>query len=281
MRPLVQLFAIPLLLLGIATASAADAGKPAPAAKPADTAMTAGDKKPAAAAATVTTADLVAADEAEKARKKAKLESDNTWVAMFKSMGTTGYFIAALALLLVIIWIERVINLRLYNLSPEGLADKAMKLWDAKDYEGIKALAQKDGSTLARLINFVVNNREKDFNIVAETAATVAQRGIQQQHQANYWLTVISTLGPLLGLFGTVVGMIDSFRAVAIAGDIGDTAMVAEGIYKALVNTLCGLAIAMTAICVYFYYKNKLAKFALILEDDADRLLVAWFAGKK
>jgi biopolymer transport protein ExbB len=280
MLRLSQFIAVPALLLSLAIAGAADtpAGKPAPAATPAAAAAAAA---PTASAAGLGRTDLASEEQRAKEAKKKQLEEENNWIAMIKCMGATGYFIGALALVFLVIWVERMINLRMSKISPEGLAEKAKELWKKKDFDGVRALADGSPSTLGRLISFLVNNRDRDFNIVAETAATVAQRGLARQHQANYWLTVVSTLGPLLGLFGTVVGMIDAFRAVAIAGDIGDTSMVAEGIYKSLVNTLFGLAIAMAAIGVYHYYKNKLAKFALQLEDDADHLLVAWFGASK
>ncbi len=81
-------------------------------------------------------------------------------------------------------------------------------------------------------------------------------------HRLSY-LALIGTISPMIGLFGTVHGMIDSFSYIAIAGGSPDPNILAEGISTALVTTLIGLAIAIPAIAAYNILRNRIQRLVL------------------
>lgn len=222
-----------------------------------------------------------AEDAAKKTARDKKVKEDNSLVGQYKAMGTTGYFLTALGLVGLLLILSRFFGLTQRVIVPDGLADKARDLWKAGNIDGVKALAATDSSVLARVIEFLAENKDADFEKVAAGAQTVAGRGIAQQGQSNYWLAVVATIAPLLGLFGTVVGMIDAFQVVAVAGDIGDTSMVAEGIYKALVTTEVGLLIAMPTLATFHYMKVRLTKLTISLEDECDQLIMNFYGKSK
>jgi len=91
------------------------------------------------------------------------------------------------------------------------------------------------------------------------------------------YLSLIGNIGPLLGLLGTVTGMISSFQIIETmkAPTPGD---LAKGVYESLVNTTIGLFIAITFLSAYFFMKNKLADITLKINNEVSDLLSRVFA---
>jgi biopolymer transport protein ExbB len=92
----------------------------------------------------------------------------------------------------------------------------------------------------------------------------------------TYPLAAVAGLSPLLGLFGTVLGMIESFEMVAIAGSMGDPALLASGISKALVTTAFGLFVAIPTLFFYHLFKLRTNYLAKLLEEEASTLMSEW-----
>src|SRR3989442_10556462 len=94
--------------------------------------------------------------------------------------------------------------------------------------------------------------------------------------QRAYPLGTVATLEPLLGLLGMVLGMIESFEKVALAGALGNPAQLASGISEALVTTALGIGLAIPFLALYHYFKNKTNNFKLLLEEDVTELIIEW-----
>jgi len=107
-------------------------------------------------------------------------------------------------------------------------------------------------------------------------AGDIASREIAQQLQRAYPLAVVATLEPLLGLLGTVLGMIESFDSIVQTGTVGDPSLLAAGISKALVTTAVGLIIAIPFLGLYHYFKSRTNYFASILEEEVTDLISEW-----
>ena len=108
-------------------------------------------------------------------------------------------------------------------------------------------------------------------------AGDLAGRDMRRHLQRAYPIAVVATLSPLLGLLGTVVGMIESFEIVAIAGSLGDASLMAGSISKALVTTAGGLVIAIPALGLYHLFKSRTQGLTMQLEGEVHELLTAWF----
>ena len=230
-------------------------------------------------AATAATAEDLALEPSDDAAAA----SESGFIQQLRNGGVPMGFLVALALVGIALIIERLAKLNLGNIAPDGLAAEADALWNNGDHEGVAQLAKTNTSALARVLAFLAENREADYIALNEGAGEIAAREIQKQQQMNYWLAVVATLSPLLGLLGTVLGMISAFETVALAGDIGDTSMVAEGIYMALSTTAAGLIIAIPALGFFHFLKGRASQLALELEDASSHLIIKWFgkgAGK-
>lgn len=100
-----------------------------------------------------------------------------------------------------------------------------------------------------------------------------AGRELRLENRKSAMLATVATLSPLLGLFGTVVGLLGAFTTVAAVGEMGDPAILADDISKALITTVAGLAISMPALFVYNLIKTRLNLYAVILEEEVSDLV--------
>jgi len=204
-------------------------------------------------------------------------------VSMFERLGQGGITMAFLAILSVgalSFSLERWFNLKKAAINPEGLADEAKKLWSAGDYDAILKRCDAKPSVLAEVISYLVNHRTASTLELSAIASDIAGREMRGHLQKAYPLAIIATIAPLLGLFGTVLGMIDSFEVVAIAGSLGDASILAGGISKALITTAGGLALAMPTLAIYHFFKSRTTMHSLALERDVNDLLTTWFMSK-
>jgi biopolymer transport protein ExbB len=114
---------------------------------------------------------------------------------------------------------------------------------------------------------------------VADVSAGVAEvsvRELRPHFRRTYPLNIIATLAPLFGLFGTVVGMMESFETFRLLGEHGDPSIFAGSIAKALITTIVGLAVAMPALGAYHYFKTRANRFTDELEQAASDLIDEW-----
>jgi biopolymer transport protein ExbB len=194
-----------------------------------------------------------------------------------KAGGTTNYFIEFLSVVSLAVVIERFVRLRRKNIAPAGLADQARALWKQGKVDDIRALCNRHAnSTLAKVILFVLDHRASPIADVREASGDIASRDMEMHHLFSYPLAAIATLAPLLGLFGTVVGMIEAFELVALAGNMGDPSILSGSISKALVTTEFGLIVAMPSIFFFGYFRMRTNMLAHLLEEEASVLTNEW-----
>ena len=175
---------------------------------------------------------------------------------------------------------ERLFRLRRKNLVPDGLAARARELWNAGKFDELERLGETDPSALARAISFIAKNRSSPMVEVSEVCGDLLSRELAGHYQRAYPLGIIATLEPLLGLLGMIIGMIDTFETVALAGSLGDPAQLAGGISQALVTTGLGLAVAIPFLALYHFFKHRTASFGTQLEEEVTSLLSGWLMKK-
>lgn len=193
-------------------------------------------------------------------------------VAQLVQGGTGIVVIGLMSLLTLAVTIERLLHLRNIHVMPPGLLDDALALWQQGQFDQLQARVATSDSTLARILAHLLARRAQDPAVAAESAAALASRELRGHQHKAYLLGAVATIAPIVGLLGTVIGMIESFHAIAFSGAMGDPALLAGGISKALVNTASGLALALPALCLHHYFKNRVAALGLALEQAIARL---------
>ncbi len=198
---------------------------------------------------------------------------------LFQQLATGGagiWVIAALSLLMITVAFERFHRLRMSAIVPAGLVDEIVPLWQSSRFEELQQALARHESVLAKAIRFLVANRARwPSEVLGERAGELASRELRQQQQRAYPLAVVATVAPIVGLLGTVVGMIEAFHVIAFTGGMGDASLLAGGISKALVNTAAGLSVALPALALHHFFRHRLTVGGLALEEQLDRVLDA------
>ena len=186
--------------------------------------------------------------------------------------GTGIVVIGLLSVVALAVALERLWRFRAAAIAPRHLVDQVLPLWRRGDFEQLAGLLSADRSTAGQIIGFLVQHRRLAASALATRAGEMAALALRREQQKAYPLAVIATIAPLVGLLGTVVGMIEAFHVIAYAGGLGDPALLAGGISKALVNTAAGLAVALPALGMHHYLRNRLVSVGIDLETQVNRL---------
>jgi len=187
--------------------------------------------------------------------------------------GGAGIFvIGALSALALGVTLERLVNFRLAKVAPPALAEEAECLWRAGRFDQLRARVADGDSSLARILGWMVEQRHLPPEKLAARVADMASVELRLQQHKAYALNVVATVAPIVGLLGTVVGMIESFHVIAFNG-MGDPTLLAGGISKALVNTAAGLSVALPALAMHHVFRNRMVGIGIALERQLNRVL--------
>jgi biopolymer transport protein ExbB len=235
-------------------------------------AMSQAQDKSKAAPAVPTTQDANAAD----ANAPRYSRPGEALLRKFKQGGRTMWFLLALSVFGVTFTLERIVHLRRGAIVPRRLSDKADALWKQGKFDEALQLCDKSKSTLGRILSATIRYRHVSAADMSAIAGDIASRDLKRHLQRAYPLAIVATLSPLLGLLGTVIGMIGAFETIALMGALGDASMLGGDISKALVTTGAGLGIAVPALALYHYFKSRTSLFGIILEEEVSELLIEW-----
>lgn len=178
-----------------------------------------------------------------------------------------------LSILFLAVTIERFHHLRASTVLPQDLMPRVASLWAEQRFDELGQLLRQDDSTLARVITRVLEYRHQSYDIVSRLAGDLASAELRQHQQKAYALAIVATVAPIVGLLGTVLGMVDAFHVIAYSDGMGNPALLAGGISKALINTAAGLIVALPALGMHHYFKHRLATLGLGLEREINALI--------
>lgn len=185
--------------------------------------------------------------------------------------------IIGLSILALAVAIERAIHFRKKYIAPDSLLDRVRPLWHTGEFVQLQALLAEENNTLARIISYMVAHRQQNFALVSSGVGDIASMELRYHQQKAYALAIVATVAPIVGLLGTVIGMIEAFHVIAYSEGMGNPALLAGGISKALINTASGLSVALPALGLHHFFKNRAAFFGLALEKQVNQLMNEWF----
>ncbi len=166
-----------------------------------------------------------------------------------------------MSLTMVYLVFENALGLRRKELLPEGLTDQVRNLTSAgRTTEAIEACRAKP-SLLAFVLAHGLAEADSGWAEIEKALEdAVAEQSSRLLRKVEY-LSVLGNIGPMVGLLGTVVGMLLAFREVAETAGKAGAAQLAEGIYQALVTTVVGLMIAIPALGAFAVFRNRVDQF--------------------
>jgi len=194
------------------------------------------------------------------------------WIQEIINGGMTSAVLLLLSAAAVGFLVERLIRMRKKYLAPAYYADFFADAIAKNDVAAIRKEAETKPSILADAGAYIVEHRSMDPARLQTAVADAAARAFERHRQRSYPLAIIATMAPMLGLLGTVIGMIEAFSKVAILGDTGDAALLADSISKALITTDIGLVLAIPSLGAYHYLKQKLSIAELAVEEALEAM---------
>ena len=168
--------------------------------------------------------------------------------------------------------VERFWTLRRKAVLPPGLGDE-VRAWAARgrlDPAHIDSLRRT--SPLGALLAAALDVRHRPREEIRERVEDVGRHLVHRMERFLNTLGTIAAAGPLLGLFGTVVGMIQMFMGILDHG-VGDVNQLAGGIGKALVCTATGMIVAVPALMFHRYFRGRIAAYIVAMEHEAIGLM--------
>jgi biopolymer transport protein ExbB len=198
---------------------------------------------------------------------------------MWRASGVIGLVIAAMSFYLAALIVWMAFQYRRSVAVPGPLSRDVAELLSQKRYSEAYQRLAVDSSFLARVLSAGVRKLPSG-PAAALRAMEMANDEVtmEMEHRTTY-LATVGTLGPMIGLVGTVYGMILSFRVIATAGSSPQASQLAAGISTALVATLEGIALSIPAIYFYAVFRNRIARLSLEVALAAESLLEQFAPG--
>jgi biopolymer transport protein ExbB len=182
--------------------------------------------------------------------------------------------LSVLAVMLVLVYL---FTMRRGAVVTKRYMTTADALLRKRDYLGLLAISNRHREAVARImqrtLDFVTQHPEATFAEAREIAETEGTRQAAALNQRITYLADIGTIAPMLGLFGTVLGMIKSFSVVASDIVASRPIMLAEGVSEALVTTAAGLCIGIPAMAAYSFFRGRVQSLIAELEAASTQLI--------
>lgn len=175
------------------------------------------------------------------------------------------------SIIAVALIIERFITLRTNKIIPDGLLEKAVAAYQRQGITAELVAGLAKDSPLGQVLAAGLRNHKSSRDVMKD-AVEEAGRGVT--HELERFLTTLGTIAsisPLMGLFGTVVGMIEIFGSQGPTG--GSPTQLAHGISVALYNTGFGLVIAIPAMIFFRHFRGKVESFVFEMEQQSSKLV--------
>ncbi len=176
---------------------------------------------------------------------------------LFKAGGVIGMIIIALSVAMVALIVEHLLSIRRAALMPGGLADEVHGLIMQGKFREANETCQENPSFLGHVLSCGINEAELDYSLVEKSMEDAATEQSARLFRKIEFLNVIGTLAPMLGLMGTVWGMIQAFHTFQLSTN-PQVSELAPKISQALVTTLLGLMVAVPALAAFAMFRNRI-----------------------
>jgi len=189
--------------------------------------------------------------------------------------GPVMFILLGFSVLALFIIILKLIQFSIVRVSNTNSIDNIISRLNKTNAKKLLSEIQKIKNPIAKIIEVVIiTKHDRRFNRESRESEISRISSIQIRNLENYLggLEVIASISPLLGLFGTVLGMIKAFLNLEKAGSQVDPALLAGGIWEALLTTAFGLAVAIPALTAYHLFENKISNTKDKMKDSIIRV---------
>jgi biopolymer transport protein ExbB len=191
---------------------------------------------------------------------------------LIEKSGPIFYALALCSLIATVVTIERLIALRRSRVMPRHIVDVLESVQIGKDLSVAIEMCRRNPGVLADITRAGLENAQRPWEEMRDAVLDAGRQETPALERNLYWLQTVAQAGPLLGLLGTVFGMIKMFAATSLAG-LGDARVLSGGISQAMFTTAEGLCIGVPALFAYNYLIARCERYVFEIEAYASRLV--------
>ena len=169
---------------------------------------------------------------------------------------------------------ERMWTLQRRRIVPENLVVQVWQWARSGSLSEERIRLIRKGSPLGRILAAGLANQDREREVMKESIEDVGRHVVHDLERYLNALGTIASIAPLLGLLGTVIGMIKVFAVITTQG-IGDPAVLANGISEALITTAAGLTVAIPSLMFHRYFRGRVDELVITMEEEALKMLEA------
>jgi len=161
------------------------------------------------------------------------------------------------------------------QIMPKALLQALSGHISRHEIEQASSLCRKDGSVLSRIVLAVLRKSNEPALKLRELAQAAGSREASHLFQKINYLANIGVISPMLGLLGTVIGMLLAFKTIGMGEMGGRHILLAGAIYKALITSVAGLTIGIPAMACFYYFRGKLLRITTDMEQVTEDVVEA------
>jgi len=168
--------------------------------------------------------------------------------------------------------VERLWTLRAEQVAPRDLLTQVWSWIRNNEMDSSRLREVKSGSPLGQILVAGITSHRRGRDVMKESIEEVANHVVHELERYLNTLGTVAAITPLLGLLGTVIGMIKVFTAIQLEGT-GNAAVLAGGISEALITTAAGLTVAIPSLFFHRYFQRKVDELVIYMEQEALKLV--------
>ncbi len=201
-------------------------------------------------------------------------QETQSWIdAYIGAGGWIGYVIVLTSVVSLALIIEHIVNVKRDKIVPPQLVDEIEALFENEEYQEALELCESEPNFLTNVLSAGLPKMNAGFETMKTAMEDVAEEEAIKLQQKISYLSLIGNLAPMMGLFGTVTGMIKAFNTIAALGSAVSPSDLAGGISQALVTTFLGLFVAIPSMIAYFMFRNRVVRITLEIGAIAEELV--------
>ncbi|MEX0978216.1 MAG: MotA/TolQ/ExbB proton channel family protein [Pirellulales bacterium] len=179
----------------------------------------------------------------------------------------------AISFIFVALIVMNIMSIRRQSVVPPDLVQNFEALLNEKRFQDAYELAKSDDSFLGHVLAAGLAKLQEGYPQAVEAMQEVGEDENMRLEQRLSYIALIGTVSPMVGLLGTVDGMVAAFRVIAASTTQPKPSALAQGISMALITTLVGLWLAIPAIAMFGYFRNRLQRLVLEVGIYSERLM--------
>ena len=225
---------------------------------------------------------LLASPDFASAQEDGGGSKDNIIVHMIKSVGWVfGPLLLSISVALVALVVLLSLDMRMTSAIPPGFVDEFTDTVNKRKFKEAFDMARNDPSFLGRVLTAGMSRLQYGLEDAREAAMNTLEAIKSDKEQKNNYTAVIASVGPMVGLVGTVYGMIGAFMELGAEGGSKNASALATNISHALVVTLFGIGISIPGIFFNAFFRNRITKVCMDVGHIADDLLTQMYHNSK